>query len=88
MLSEGNREQRKTTRRRTLATRVTRVRMVQRKSIGMMAVYEADPAEAGPDSRALVFEWGTMRTRVTEFPDQWQALSDDELAEMRRRTLE
>ena len=81
-------EQRKNAGRRTLATRVTRVRLVQRKSIGMMAVYEADPAETGPDGRALVFEWGTMRTRATQFPEQWQALSDDELAAIRRRTLE
>jgi len=81
-------EQRKTTGRRTLATRVTRVRLVQRKSIGMMAVYEADPAETGSDARSLVFEWGTMRTRTTEFPDQWQTLSDDELADIRRATLE
>lgn len=81
-------EQRKTTGRRTLATRVTRVRLVQRKSVGIMAVYEADPSDTGTDQRALVFEWGTMRTRATEFPDQWQQLSDDELAAIRRNTLE
>jgi hypothetical protein len=81
-------EQRKNTGRRTLASRITRVRLVQRKSIGIMAVYEADPAETGPDARALVFEWGGLKTRTTEFPEQWQQLSDDELAAIRRGTLE
>ncbi|HJQ20493.1 MAG TPA: hypothetical protein VJ867_09115 [Gemmatimonadaceae bacterium] len=83
-------EQRKSTGRRTIGARLTRVRLVQRKSVGMMAVYEQDGSDAANESttRTLVFEWGDMRTRTTDYPAQWQLLSDDELTAMRKRTLE
>jgi hypothetical protein len=63
-------------------TKRTMMRVMQRKSVGMMAVYEQD-APAG-SSRTLVFESPTLCVRVEHYPKEWQRLSDDELATLRR----
>jgi len=82
-------EQRNSTARRvTLAKRATRVRLLHRKSTGLMAVYETDGADTGAMPRMLVFESDTVRTRMTNYPENWQALSDAELSKLRKRTLE
>ena len=63
-------------------TRRTMMRVMQRKSVGMIAVYEQD-APAGA-TRTLVFESPTFSTRVEHYPAEWQRLTDDELAQLRR----
>lgn len=64
-------------------TRRTMMRVMQRKSVGMVAVFEQDPG-AGATQRTLVFESPTFCTRVTNFPAEWQRMTDDELAALRR----
>ncbi len=48
----------------------------------MIAVYEADPTQAGAP-RTLVFETPTSWIRVNDFPLDWHRLSDDELLSLR-----
>ena len=63
-------------------TRRTMMRVMQRKSVGMVAVYEQDPPAGG--TRVLVFESPTFTTRVVNYPAEWQRLTDDELSVLRR----
>ncbi len=69
--------------RRTLGARRTKMRVMHRISVGIVAVYEQDPP---PDNgqRALVFEASSVCTRVESFPEDWQRLSDDELTALRK----
>lgn len=68
----------------TLGARRTAMRMMNRKSTGVTAVYEQDPISVEAGSRTLVFESVAGCTRVQQFPPDWQRLSDDELAALRR----
>jgi len=68
----------------TTGVRRTAMRVMQRKSVGIMAVYEQDPVAAQAGTRTLVFESASVCTRLSQFPEQWQLLSDDELAALRR----
>jgi hypothetical protein len=68
-----------------MGTRRTKMRVMHRKSVGIVAVYEQDPAATDAGTRSLVFESTTACTRVQNFPDEWPRLSDDELAAIRRR---
>ena len=70
--------------RQTNAARRTAMRIMQRKSSGVTAVYEQDPVAADAGTRTLVFETPTACVRVSNFPAQWQLLSDDELAALRK----
>jgi len=63
-------------------TRRTMMRIMQRKSVGTVAVYEQDPAAVG--ARVLVFEAPTFTTKVVNYPAEWQRLTDDELSQLRR----
>lgn len=65
-------------------TRRTQMRIMQRKSVGVVAVYEQDPVASEAGSRTLVFESPTVKVCVKNFPVEWQKLSDDQLAELRR----
>ena len=65
-------------------TRRTQMRVMQRKSVGIVAVYEQDPVSSDAGTRTLVFESPTSCVRATSFPAEWQKLSDDELAQIRR----
>jgi hypothetical protein len=67
-----------------LGSRRTAMRVMHRKSQGIVAVYEQDPIAASAGTRTLVFESPTSCTRVVNFPEQWQRLSDDELVAIRR----
>lgn len=69
----------------TRGTRRTAMRVMQRKSVGMMAVYEQDPVAQDAGCRMLVFECPTGSKRTSEFPTEWHRLTDDELAALRRR---
>lgn len=68
----------------TMGTRRTQMRVMQRKSVGIVAVYEQDPIASEAGSRTLVFESPTVKVRLTNFPAEWQRLSDDQLSELRR----
>ena len=70
--------------RHNTGARRTAMRMMHRKSQGLVAVYEQDPTAAEAGTRRLVFESLTSCTRVDSFPSEWQRLSDDELAALRR----
>jgi hypothetical protein len=64
-------------------TRRTMMRVMQRKSVGTVVVYEQDPNVDTAGKRALVFESTDFRTRVENFPADWQRLTDDELSKLR-----
>lgn len=66
-----------------LGTRRTQMRVMQRKSVGVVAVYEQDPVATDAGQRTLVFETPKGRVQVADFPAEWQRLSDDELATIR-----
>lgn len=70
---------------RVLGARRTQMRVMHRKSQGIVAVYEQDPTvvDAG---RTLIFETPAQCTRIEQFPAQWQLLSDEELIKLQRRT--
>jgi hypothetical protein len=70
--------------RTTQGTRRTAMRVMHRKSQGIVAVYEQDPTAADAGTRKLVFETGKERAQLTSFPLEWQRLSDDELIALRR----
>lgn len=70
--------------RQTLGARRTKMRVLHRKSQGIVAVYEQDPSSANAGARTLVFESPVACTRLTEFPAEWHRLSDEELAALRR----
>lgn len=65
-------------------TRRTMMRIMQRKSVGMVAVFEQDPTAGNAGTRMLVFESPTFTTRVTNYPADWQRMTDDELSQLRR----
>ncbi|MEK7401871.1 MAG: hypothetical protein AABZ80_05855 [Gemmatimonadota bacterium] len=60
------------------------MRIMQRKSVGMVAVFEQDPASGDAGARVLVFESPTFTTRVVNYPAEWQRMTDDELSQLRR----
>ena len=68
----------------TLGARRTAMRMMNRKSTGVTAVYEQDPTAQDAGTRTLIFEWMAGKAQVTQFPADWHKLSDDELAALRR----
>lgn len=68
----------------TLGTRRTAMRVMHRKSQGIVAVYEQDPTANEAGTRTLVFESATSCARVVNFPAEWHRLSDDELVALRR----
>lgn len=68
----------------TMGTRRTQMRVMQRKSVGIVAVYEQDPLASEAGTRTLVFESPTLKVRLTSFPAEWQRMTDDQLAELRR----
>lgn len=70
--------------RNTLGTRRTAMRVMHRQSVGIVAVYEQDPTGASAGTRTLVFETPKSCVRLEQFPVEWQRLTDDELAAIRR----
>jgi hypothetical protein len=69
--------------RHTMGTRRTAMRMMHRKSQGLVAVYEQDPTADEAGTRRLVFESLKSCTRLDKFPADWQRLTDEELAALR-----
>ena len=69
--------------RNTLGARRTKMRVLHRKSQGIVAVYEQDPT-LDDSARTLVFESPVKCTRLSQYPVEWQRLSDDELIALQR----
>ena len=69
--------------RNTLGARRTKMRVLHRKSQGIVAVYEQDPT-LDDTTRSLVFESPVKCTRLSQFPAEWQRMSDDELIALQR----
>jgi hypothetical protein len=69
--------------RNTLGARRTKMRVLHRRSQGIVAVYEQDPT-VDDTTPKLVFESPAKCTRVTQYPAEWQRLSDDELVALQR----
>lgn len=70
--------------RQTLGARRTKMRVLHRKSQGIVAVYEQDPTADSADTRTLVFESPAKCVKVAQFPAEWQRLTDDELVAIQR----
>ena len=68
----------------TRGSRRTALRVMHRKSSGIVMVYEQDATAAEAGARTLVFESPTSRAQVERFPAEWHRLSDDELAALRK----
>ena len=73
-----------TGKRQTLGARRLKMRVMHRQSVGIVAVYEQDPSPSD-GKRMLVFESRHMCTRVEQYPEEWQRLSDEELIALRLR---
>ena len=71
--------------RQTLGSRRTAMRVMHRKSVGIVAVYEQDPVAANAGTRTLVFETPTSCTRLSRFPAEWHRLTDEELTAIRKQ---
>ena len=69
--------------RNTLGARRTKMRVLHRKSQGIVAVYEQDPT-LDDTTPTLVFESPVKCTRLSRFPAEWQRMSDDELVALQR----
>ena len=69
--------------RTTMGARRTKMRVLHRKSQGIVAVYEQDPT-LDDTTRTLVFESPVKCTRLSHFPAEWQRLSDDDLIALQR----
>lgn len=69
-----------------IGARRTQMRVMHRKSQGIVAVYEQDPAVDEAGSRTLVFETPAKCTRISQFPPHWQLLSDEELLRIQRQS--
>lgn len=61
------------------------MKVLQRKSQGVVLVYELEPMVVNAGPRLLVFESVKSVTQVENFPDDWRRLSDDELIAISRR---
>lgn len=72
--------------RSTQGSRRTAMRLMQRKSQGLVAVYEQDPETSGDAVPHLVFESRAQCTQVSQFPKEWHRLSDDELVAIQRHS--
>lgn len=70
--------------RETMGSRRTAMRVMHRKSQGIVAVYEQDPTASNAGTRTLVFESASQCTRVTNFPPEWHRLSEDDLVALKR----
>jgi hypothetical protein len=84
-MQRNSREMAAPSTRTTAGFRRVAMRVMQRKSQGIVAVYEQDPTVADAGKRSLVFETPKCCTRVSQFPDGWQRLSDDELVEIQHK---
>ena len=69
--------------RSTLGARRTKMRVLHRKSQGIVAVYEQDPT-LDDTTPTLVFESPVKCTRLSHYPAEWQRMSEEELVALQR----
>jgi hypothetical protein len=60
------------------------MKVLQRKSQGMVLVYELEPTIVNAGPRLLVFESVKAVKQLERFPDDWRKMSDDELIALSR----
>ena len=60
------------------------MKVLHRKSQGMVLVYELEPTIVNAGPRLLVFESVKATKQLEKFPDDWRKLSDDELIALSR----
>jgi hypothetical protein len=82
--SQEIRRQQSTTR-ASVGNRRTAMKVLQRKSQGVVLVYELEPMVVNTGPRLLVFESVKSVNQVETFPDDWRRLSDDDLIAISRR---
>ena len=61
------------------------MKVLQRKSQGVVLVYELEPMVVNGGPRLLCFETIKSVTQVEHFPDDWRRLSDDDLIAIQKR---
>jgi len=55
------------------------MRMVRTPVHGIVLIYEADPVAGENGQRTLVFESGKTVEQLSQFPQDWRRMSDDDL---------
>lgn len=83
--SQEVRQQQQTTR-ASVGNRRTAMKVLQRKSQGVVLVYELEPMVVNAGPRLLVFETVKATKQTEEFPDDWRRLSDDDLIAISKRS--
>lgn len=83
--SQEVRQQQRTTR-ASVGNRRTAMKVLQRKSQGVVLVYELEPMIVNAGPRLLVFESVKTTRQVEQFPDDWRRLSDDDLIAISKRS--
>ena len=61
------------------------MKVLQRKSQGVVLVYELEPMVVNAGPRLLVFESVKSVQQFEHFPDDWRRLSDDDLIAISKR---
>ena len=70
--------------RASVGNRRTAMKVLHRKSQGMVLVYELEPTIVNAGPRLLVFESVKATKQLEKFPDDWRKLSDDDLIALSR----
>ena len=70
--------------RASVGNRRTAMKVLHRKSQGMVLVYELEPTIVNAGPRLLVFESVKATKQLETFPDDWRKLPDDELIALSR----
>jgi hypothetical protein len=74
--------------RASVGNRRTAMKVLHRKSQGMVLVYELEPTVVNAGPRLLVFESVKATKQLEIFPDNWRALSDDDLIALSRPPIQ
>ena len=70
--------------RASVGNRRTAMKVLHRKSQGMVLVYELEPTIVNAGPRLLVFESVKATKQIETFPDDWRKLADDDLIALSR----
>ena len=60
------------------------MKVLHRKSQGMVLVYELEPTIVNAGPRLLAFESVKATKQIEKFPDDWRKLADDDLIALSR----
>jgi hypothetical protein len=70
--------------RASVGNRRTAMKVLHRKSQGMVLVYELEPTIVNAGPRLLVFESVKATKQIEIFPNDWRTLPDDDLIALSR----